>query len=494
MHAAPELEADSRFTIDALTGRVAGLLPGLRNVIAWAALIFAGVFTGGAVVVLGLPSMTALAVMLAFGFALGLVIGFRDLPLVGLIVSIPLPIGMALTARPGYIGSADGISIALIDCWMAWLLVQHVCLRRSGQVKAIRHFGVLCLPVAVLLFADVLSFSRSVDLELSLAGLLSDVRVAFLFGVLAVALAQDADAMRAGLTGVLWAVLGIGALCVIEAAVRVNVQPDPQDAWMEAYAFRAGGFNVATNTAGYLAVLLPLVLAEAVRADSPSRRCLAGLAFAIGLAGLACTLTRSAIGFLVLGSLPLVLYLFRNRLLRIRHFLFVVATVGVLVVSLGDRISSRIDEGPENAVARYGLTATALNMAWNSPLTGQGVNTYGLKMREFEEKHPLTSFKYLVHNKYLLTLAETGGLGLLAFVWSMAIVLTRSLACARRSLLGIGLLGSMIVALLHMIMESYAGNFTLWNVWTIAAFVAAMSGSTEDLAPDRPFAGRETIR
>src|SRR5207244_8133244 len=99
----------------------------------------------------------------------------------------------------------------------------------------------------------------------------------------------------------------------------------------------------------------------------------------------------------------------------------------------------------------------------------------------------LTSFKYLVHNKYLLTLAETGGLGLLAFVWCMAIVLTRSLALARRSLIGIGLLGSMIVALLDMMMESYAGNFTLWNVWTIAAFVAAMSGTREDIAPDSVF-------
>jgi O-antigen ligase len=116
-------------------------------------------------------------------------------------------------------------------------------------------------------------------------------------------------------------------------------------------------------------------------------------------------------------------------------------------------------------------------------------------MDEFSPKHQVTSFEYLVHNRYLLTLAETGIVGLIAFAWSLAVVVARALVLARHSVVGVALLGSMVVALLHMNMEAYAaGSFTLWNVWTIAAFVAAMYGAREHVAPDLVFASRDMVR
>jgi O-antigen ligase len=99
-----------------------------------------------------------------------------------------------------------------------------------------------------------------------------------------------------------------------------------------------------------------------------------------------------------------------------------------------------------------------------------------LKMQEFSPKRQIHHFEFIVHNKFLLTLAETGTLGLVAFVWFIVVTLTRAVSLARRqSLLGVGLLCSLIVVVLNMNMEIYAGGFTLFTFWVIAAFVAALS-------------------
>jgi O-antigen ligase len=376
-------------------------------------------------------------------------------------------------------GSADGITIELIDIWMAWLVIQYAYLLKTDQVKPIRGIGAFCLPIAVLLLADILSFRQSADAALSLYGLLADLRATVLFILVAVTLVQGADEVRGALTGMLWAVLMIGALCVFETAVGVNFREDPFVADQEAEwagPFRARGFNSATNTAAYLAVLMPIVVVEVSRASSLSRIWLARAALVAGLTGLACTLTRSAIGFLAVGSLPLIVFLFRQRILRFKHAFIALAAGVVLLVALGDLIRSRMNEESENMTARFGLIGTALNMAADSPLTGQGTNNYMLKMQEFSPKRQIHHFEFIVHNKFLLTLAETGTLGLVAFVWFIVVTLTRAVSLARRqSLLGVGLLCSLIVVVLNMNMEIYAGGFTLFTFWVIAAFVAALS-------------------
>jgi hypothetical protein len=243
--------------------------------------------------------------------------------------------------------------------------------------------------------------------------------------------------------------------------------------------FRAGGLDTPTLAAGYLAVLLPLVAIEYFCPHSRPRKALAGLGLCLGLAGLACTLTRSAFGILAVGSIPLLIYFCRHRVIRARHVILCFVGLALFQASLGEKISARLDEGAENWNARVGLLGTALNMASNSPLVGEGINNYELKMHHFIPTDQRQKFEYLVHNKFMLTLAETGVLGLVAFVWLLAVASLRALLLAWRGLpLGIGLLSSIIIVVLDMNVESYHGGTVLLNAWILIAVIAALWSST----------------
>ena len=123
---------------------------------------------------------------------------------------------------------------------------------------------------------------------------------------------------------------------------------------------------------------------------------------------------------------------------------------------------------------------TAMNMASDSPLIGQGVNNYEFKMYGFIRSDQRQSFEYIVHSKFLLTLAETGLFGLTALVWLLVVTFRRALILARRGLpMGIGLLCSMIVVVLDMNVESYEAGVILVNAWILIAMVAAFWSSEE---------------
>ena len=240
--------------------------------------------------------------------------------------------------------------------------------------------------------------------------------------------------------------------------LKTNIRVNPMVAEMTDSMFRAGGLDGPTLAAAYLAALLPLIAIEYFYPLNRLRRVLAAVGLSVGLAGLACTLTRAAFGILAIGSVPLLMFFFRKKLIRVRHIILCIVVLALLQASLGERISARLNEGTDNLDARVGLMGTALNMASNSPLVGEGINNYELKMHHFIPTDQRQKFEYVVHNKFLLTSAETGLLGLIAFVWVLAIASRRALFLARRGLpLGIGLLSSMLIVVLDMNVESYEG-------------------------------------
>jgi hypothetical protein len=239
--------------------------------------------------------------------------------------------------------------------------------------------------------------------------------------------------------------------------------------------FRAGGISAPTLAAAFLASLLPMVAIEFFWPFSRSRKVLAAAAICLGLAGIGCTLTRAAAGILAFGSIPLLIFLFRNHRIRATHIIGCLVVLACLWASLGDKISERVDEGADNLAARMGLVGTALNMASNSPLFGEGVNNYTLKMNGFIPSGQRQKFEYEVHNRFLLTLAETGVTGLAALIWLLAIASLRAISLARRGLpMGVGVLCSMIVLLSEMNVESFDSGMNLLSAFILMAVIAAM--------------------
>jgi hypothetical protein len=404
-----------------------------------------------------------------------LTFGSRSFAVFGLVFSSSLQLVHHFVYLP-YIGASDGLTVELTDVWTIWLAFIYVAEHQKGIAKAVHGFTAFVVPLTLLLIADIFSFVNSADMQLSFYGMLAHLRVAALFVVLAATLAQGTKELRAASFGVVCAVLSMGGICIVEMIFRTNI---PKNAALIAEAgesdFRAGGISAPTLAAALLATLLPLVMIEYFCPLSRFRKILAGVTICVGLAGIGCTLTRAAAGTLVVGSIPLVVFLFRHHRIRARHLIACFVVLSCLWASLGDKISERVDEGADNLDARLGLIGTALNMASHSPLVGEGINNYALKMNGFIPNDQRQKFEYVVHNKFFLTLAETGIIGLVALMWLLAIAFRRAILLARRgSPMGVGVLCSMIVLVLEMNVESYDSGMNLFFAFILMAVIAAM--------------------
>lgn len=440
--------------------------------------VLACVFFGAAIAIIAKFSYLLLLAIVAGVLAVMIgcrILGHRPFAVFALVYSVPFSLMHHFVYIPNT-GAADGLTIELVDVWILFLLADYAWSVRMGTAKPVSGLKAFCIPTALLLSADLFSFLHSANIELSTYGLLNHVRQAVLFIALAVILAQGKKECRAVCLAIDFAIITIGGICIAETILRTNVRPDVMGSGDD--IFRAGGLLTPTGTAAYLAALLPVVAVEYLFPPSFSRRVLAGVGLCVGAAGLGCTLTRSAIGIFAVGLMPLLLFCFRLGRMRTRHvILLAVITTAVLLpwIRLGDRVSERAEDGVDSFNGRVALNRTAVNMASQSPLIGEGINNYEIKMRRFFPTDEQQTFEYLVHNKFLLTFAETGIVGLAAFLWLVAIALYRAFLLARRGLpLGIGMFCSVIIVVLSMNCESYEAGPLLENSWILIAAVAAL--------------------
>jgi O-antigen ligase len=431
-----------------------------------------------------LPAFAAvvLAMILVAGCS---VLGSRPFAVFGLIFTVPLSLSHHFVYRPT-VGAADGLAVYLVDFWVVWLLVDEMVQRQKGTRKPLRDFAGFLIPVALFLIADLISFTKSGDVQLSVYGFIEHFRAALLFVVLAFSVRQGKRELDAASLAIVWAVITIGGICVLEMVLQrqLGIHAYATGEY-DAQVFRSAGLFTPTLTAGYLAALIPLVAIEYFFPISTVRKRLAGLGLVLGMAGIGCTLARGALGILAIGMIPLFMLLRRQRLIRRGHIVLGLLLIALLAAGLSDKIAARADEGRVTTLdGRTGLMGTALNMASDSPLIGQGLNNYELKMFGFIPSDQRQSFEYLVHNKFLVTLAETGPLGLIALVSLLVVAIRRAFLLARCGLpIGTGLLCAMIVVTLHMNVESYTSGAILLSVWILIAIIAGLWSSEQATAP-----------
>ncbi|MGE5218591.1 MAG: O-antigen ligase family protein [Chloroflexota bacterium] len=207
------------------------------------------------------------------------------------------------------------------------------------------------------------------------------------------------------------------------------------------------------NTAGYLfAMSLPLCIVIAAAKTGWWRR-LAWASCAIQIAGLVLTYSRGA----WLGSFASIVYLTialkRWRLLGI--FILVPAVCAVVFPALEDRFASVTHPRDDLAIReRWQRLTGAAQLGLDHPILGVGYGRGRLKesLPVYLEGTILEGAPVLhTHNVYVELFAETGAIGLMAFLWLIGQALARlwrsSLARAGAvRLLGVGLAGAWIAA------------------------------------------------
>jgi len=155
--------------------------------------------------------------------------------------------------------------------------------------------------------------------------------------------------------------------------------------------------------------------------------------------------------------------------------------VAGLAFFYGETVYNRLT-GDDHGSAKSRLTTArvALEIINDHPVLGVGVNNYDSYIREYWHiDDPFTKIA-VVHNNYLLILAEIGLLGFAAFIWLLAAVLVRTLKAMKSRVkflreVAVGLFVSVVCFLLASLADGYKSSLTLMYLfWTVAAITEAL--------------------
>jgi O-antigen ligase len=230
----------------------------------------------------------------------------------------------------------------------------------------------------------------------------------------------------------------------------------------------------------YLATHLSLIVALLCAARGVAQRwSLLGL-FVAGLVALVLTFSRAGWISFAVASVSVVVLAARSGLLSRKQmgFLFGVGSVLALVgLCFSGLIYSRLFESnPANLSARFASFQDAWLMFLAHPLTGVGLNNY---VEAIPSLYGTTADGIPAHNYFLLTLAETGATGLIAFLLLLGAIAwegRRSLSVSDPLMraIAVGLLGA-IIAYLVDLMGGFALRFSAMSTlfWFLVGLLIA---------------------
>jgi hypothetical protein len=212
---------------------------------------------------------------------------------------------------------------------------------------------------------------------------------------------------------------------------------------------------------------------------------LARLALATGMFALALTLTRSSWIAFGLASLVLGAYWARRGAFTPRRLVTIAVIVTVLLGIAWPAIRDRL-EADHTAAAeeRWNLVFIALGMIKAHPFSGIGINCIRDRLIEFiPDWFDKYTWVYVPHNQYLIVAAETGILGLLAFVNVLSTGARAAVRCWRSvdtliSETGAVLAAAFAVMLWGMNLDFYGGTQMYVLLWMFLGF----AGGAAELA------------
>ncbi|MGD8624767.1 MAG: O-antigen ligase family protein, partial [Anaerolineae bacterium] len=196
------------------------------------------------------------------------------------------------------------------------------------------------------------------------------------------------------------------------------------DRTVEGGVSRVGGtLGHANALAMFLEMLLPLFFSLAVARDtglSTRQRLLAVSVFVLGLATLLMTFSRSGWISLFVALVLVLIYHFRHLRFSRRQLGVLIAgglaALAALIV-FWEPIYRRLTASSALSFTfRANLNAIATNMVEAHPWLGVGLNNFIFVIADYDDIGITPRHVTPAHNVYFLTVAETGILGLLAFL------------------------------------------------------------------------------
>jgi O-antigen ligase len=218
----------------------------------------------------------------------------------------------------------------------------------------------------------------------------------------------------------------------VATGLNYNMHGEYSAHYLEREGFRPAAFTGSWDSASSMIdIILPVVLTHFLIEEKVLKRI--GLAICMGilLGGLLLTRVRASLAALILFSFTVLIVCVKRQWINWRRMTAVVLTGFALLLATTPLMLKRFETGYYGE-DRMPLIYTALNMAKHNPLFGVGANNYSYRIPDYLPAEQTGSWVYIVHNEFLLRLAETGIIGFLLFyslvVWVMVKLwrLTRS--------------------------------------------------------------------
>ncbi|MEW6755922.1 MAG: O-antigen ligase family protein [Candidatus Latescibacterota bacterium] len=402
------------------------------------------------------------------------------------------------------LGAVQFLVPLLLAAWMG-----RMALLRHVQVRPDR----LYLPAAVFLGVGLVSLAVTVNPVQGAQAWLLQAWFVLLYVVGVHRLGQ-----RAAAAALVWTVVGVGFVVTglgLLQQVGVHLIPLPK-----AY----GDFPVSTLgnpnfVAHYLDLLIPLTAGLLVVRRDPRERGVLALLLLFACAHMLLTGTRG--GWVAVASGLLLFYLWVRRPGRWRSALVLVVVVGALLspaaglvlgsirvgeATLYDQLSRLGERTVERALSvfeRSDFSISQRRVVWSDtvdliaehPWLGVGYGNYELALpahrsigrhREWQAlMGTRTEVAYHAHNEYLEVLAETGPVGLAAFLWLLGALLwsgyrrLREAAERAERLFVAGCLGGLAAVLVHAVFSfPLQDPASAIHFYLLGALMVAYGGGT----------------
>jgi O-antigen ligase len=423
-------------------------------------------------------------------------LAIRDLRRVLLVVAlIDLPLGFDINV--GYsdsvakLGGISGFNLSLttgclIVLYAMWL---GEVLGGGSQSRWRAPIG-LCIPPLLYLASVVLSLTVARDVTLSSYELFMLLQIFLLYLYIVSTVRGDGEVLllvAALLFGLVFESLFILAQRYLGPGFHLPGITNRIDAGIAASGLstRLGGTLGSPNTAGsYLALLLPVALAVTIAPLARRYKLLAAVGFVLGVAALVDTLSRGGwIAFAISCGLVCLVAVQRRWL----PLVIPAAVAGVLAMvmlisalPLQHAVLRRLtgnDYG--SAHSRVDLAHMAENVIRDHPVFGVGANNYALVLPQYETARFSQAWHYTVHDKYLLVWAETGIVGLVAFLGFLLSTVGRGARAVRqsnrlRAILALGLTAGVVGQFAHMSVDLFHNRPQVESLWLAAALITVL--------------------
>lgn len=431
--------------------------------------------------------MNALKVILPIYFVLFVLGGFRNIKMFLLltgIVTMPFRTTYTLIDVGAYTGWTNGIVLSLSDVSFIGLFLYLLLTGRKFQ-------GIsrsLVVPVMFMIGSVILSLLNSTWIRLSLFEAVLLAQTFFLYYIVFTSAIETEKELRFVIMALMISLLLQGSLGILQCLTGRELDAfqtgTPTTEFIEgAPVTRAlGTIGKPNGLAMYVVPIILLVSAVLMKTKEKFYRPLGWLAVSTG--GMALLLSYSRGGWIAfsLALLVLIVVMVRGGYVEARRpfavLLIVVAVAVVFFPQIHDRLTS--DEGAAAATDRIYLIKIAWNMIKESPLVGIGANTFMSVIGQYQRGAELQDiYLHMVHNQYLLVAAETGFVGIIAFLWLLIACFRQALECARSKTselartVGLSAAAGFIAMTAHMMVDMYSSPLYLGMLFFFCGLCSA---------------------